>query len=403
MKILITTDCYVPTVNGVVTSILNLETELRRLGHVVKVLCPSQNIHCSENGEVYMIGSVCTGKLCGGARAAVRLSRRYIKDFIRWRPDVIHSQSEFTSFLMAKRIAKAVGCPIVHTYHTVYENYTHYFSPSIALGRKAARIFTRKIIGQVQGVVAPSAKIQKMLYGYGINKPVEVIPTGLDLTAFAKDVSNSRISEIKTVLNVSDEDKILLTVGRTAKEKNIDELLHFFKKLARSKTKLLIVGAGPCLGELKQTAKALDISDKVIFTGMVQPEKINEYYRLGDVFLSASKSETQGLTYIEALASGVPVVCRDDACLTGIIENGKNGFRYQQFADFAEAVNALLDNSRMRQEMSENACLTVGRYSRTAFAEKIQREYLQVIEQCKRERSDLYESENTLSPFKSCG
>ena len=146
MKILITADCYTPTINGVVTSILNLETELRRLGHDVKILCPSENFHSSESENVYRIGSVGVGRIYSGARAALRISQSHLQKLIDWKPDIIHSQSEFSSFIMAKRIAAEVNCPIVHTYHTVYENYTHYFSPSITLGRKAVILMTKRIL-----------------------------------------------------------------------------------------------------------------------------------------------------------------------------------------------------------------------------------------------------------------
>ena len=105
MKILITTDCYKPTINGVVTSIINLESELRRLGHDVKILCPSENIHCVDNDNVYRIGSVGMNKIYNGARMALRISHGNLQKLIEWKPDIIHSQSEFTSFIMAKKIS----------------------------------------------------------------------------------------------------------------------------------------------------------------------------------------------------------------------------------------------------------------------------------------------------------
>lgn len=179
MKILITTDCYTPTINGVVTSIINLETELRQLGHEVKILCPSENFHCCESENVHRIGSVGVGEIYSGARAALRISHSNLQKLIDWCPDIIHSQSEFTSFIMAKRIATEVNCPIVHTCHTVYENYTHYFSPSITLGRKAVVMMTKRIFHNTEAVIAPSSKIKKMLNDYGVEQPIKVIPTGL--------------------------------------------------------------------------------------------------------------------------------------------------------------------------------------------------------------------------------
>ena len=230
MKILITADCYTPTINGVVTSILNLETELRRLGHDVKILCPSENFHSSESENVYRIGSVGVGRIYSGARAALRISQSHLQKLIDWKPD-IHSQSEFSSFIMAKRIAAEVNCPIVHTYHTVYENYTHYFSPSITLGRKAVILMTKRILRHTKAVIAPSQKIERLLKDYGIAQPIKVIPTGLRLKKFSDEISVNIINELKAKLGIPLKSRVLITVGRAAKEKNIDELIRYFKRL----------------------------------------------------------------------------------------------------------------------------------------------------------------------------
>ena len=215
MKILITTDCYKPTINGVVTSILNLETELRKRGNEVKILCPSENIHCTDSGDVYRIGSV---------------------------------------------------------------------------------------------------------------------------------------------------------------------------------------GGGPYLETLKELTESEGVSDKVIFTGAVSPDKIALYYRLGDIFLSASQSETQGLTYIEAIASGLPAVCRKDQCLEGVVENGVNGGQYNDFEEFSQLVKGLFDNKKAYNEMSENAAKTAQRYSAEAFAKNVESLYNDVLE--KREH---YETEDTLYNCENCG
>ena len=398
MKILITTDCYKPTINGVVTSILNLETELRKRGNEVKILCPSENIHCTDSGDVYRIGSVGVSRIYSGARAALRISQKNLQKIIDWKPDIIHSQSEFTSFLMAKRIAAAVHCPIIHTYHTVYENYTHYFSPSIALGRRAVMMMTRRLLDHTEAVIAPSRKIEKMLDGYGVTQPISVIPTGLRLEKFTAQIPKEDISKLKESLSIPAESRVLITVGRAAKEKNIGELIRYFSKLNMENTVLLIVGGGPYLETLKELAESEGVSDKVIFTGAVSPDKIALYYRLGDIFLSASQSETQGLTYIEALASGLPAVCRKDQCLEGVVENGVNGGQYNDFEEFSQLVKGLFDNKEAYNEMSENAAKTAQRYSAEAFAKNVESLYNDVLE--KREQ---YETEDTLYNCENCG
>jgi len=397
MKILITADCYTPTINGVVTSILNLETELRRLGHDVKILCPSENFHSSESENVYRIGSVGVGRIYSGARAALRISQSHLQKLIDWKPDIIHSQSEFSSFIMAKRIAAEVNCPIVHTYHTVYENYTHYFSPSITLGRKAVIVMTKRILRHTKAVIAPSQKIERLLKDYGIEQPIKVIPTGLRLKKFSDEISVNIINELKAKLGIPLKSRVLITVGRAAKEKNIDELIRYFKRMDIENTIFVIVGGGPYLDALKDLAYAENISDKMIFTGAVEPENIAAYYRLGDIFLSASQSETQGLTYIEALASGLPAVCRRDDCLNDVITNGKNGGQYTDFKEFSELIRTFLFNDELYKSMSENAVQTAQKYSAEKFAKDVETVYMEILE-----KRNHYEITNTFYNCENC-
>lgn len=397
MKILITADCYTPTINGVVTSILNLETELRRLGHDVKILCPSENFHSSESENVCRIGSVGVGRIYSGARAALRISQSHLQKLIDWKPDIIHSQSEFSSFIMAKRIAAEVNCPIVHTYHTVYENYTHYFSPSITLGRKAVIVMTKRILRHTKAVIAPSQKIERLLKDYGIEQPIKVIPTGLRLKKFSDEISVNIINELKAKLGIPLKSRVLITVGRAAKEKNIDELIRYFKRLDIENTAFVIVGGGPYLDALKDLAYAENISDKMIFTGAVEPENIAAYYRLGDIFLSASQSETQGLTYIEALASGLPAVCRRDDCLNDVITNGKNGGQYTDFKEFSELIRTFLFNDELYKSMSENAVQTAQKYSAEKFAKDVETVYMEILE-----KRNHYEITNTFYNCENC-
>lgn len=397
MKILITADCYTPTINGVVTSILNLETDLRRLGHDVKILCPSENFHSSESENVYRIGSVGVGRIYSGARAALRISQSHLQKLIDWKPDIIHSQSEFSSFIMAKRIAAEVNCPIVHTYHTVYENYTHYFSPSITLGRKAVILMTKRILRHTKAVIAPSQKIERLLKDYGIAQPIKVIPTGLRLKKFSDEISVNIINELKAKLGIPLKSRVLITVGRAAKEKNIDELIRYFKRLDIENTVFVIVGGGPYLDALKDLAYAENISDKMIFTGAVEPENIAAYYRLGDIFLSASQSETQGLTYIEALASGLPAVCRRDDCLNDVITNGKNGGQYTDFKEFSELIRTFLFNDELYKSMSEKAVQTAQKYSAEKFAKDVETVYMEILE-----KRNHYEITNTFYNCENC-
>lgn len=163
MKILITSDWYTPAVNGVVASILALRRQLEARGHEVRVLTLSGTVHTTCENGVYAVGSVDAGLIYPGARLRSFAVGQTVRRLVEWKPDVVHSQCEFSTFFLARHIARAVGAPLIHTYHTVYEDYTHYFSPSRRWGRLLARGFTRAILDSCDGVIAPTEKVRALL------------------------------------------------------------------------------------------------------------------------------------------------------------------------------------------------------------------------------------------------
>lgn len=237
------------------------------------------------------------------------MAGRWVRELMDWRPDVIHSQCEFSTFFLARPHRRGAGCPLVHTYHTVYEDYTHYFSPSVRWGRCAVAAFSRWVAAQVDGMIAPTGKVRGLLQGYGVRCPVFVVPTGIDLRRFQQEGDPMRRPVLRASLGIPAENTVLVCVGRLAEEKNIQELLKLRASLGSRPVTLLLVGDGPDRPRLEQVAHDLRLeAPAVIFAGMVPPEEVPEWYRLGDLFVSASSSETQGLTYIEALAAGVPAL-----------------------------------------------------------------------------------------------
>ena len=225
MKILLTTDTWVPTINGVVTSTATLRAALTAQGHEVRVLTLSGDSHTYTKGGVTSLGSLDAGLVYPGARMRAPALNRAIRDLIDWHPDVVHSQCEFSTFAPARRIAHAAGAPLIHTYHTVYEDYTHYFSPSRRWGRKLAAAFSRWVLDQTDGVIAPTEKVRALLEDYGVKPPVAVIPTGIPLRRFAAPVSDAVLAGLRQTLGIPAENRILVYVGRLAKEKNLEELL----------------------------------------------------------------------------------------------------------------------------------------------------------------------------------
>lgn len=375
MKVLITTDWYAPVVNGVVTSVLLLRRELEARGHEVRVVTLSDTLHSYKDGSVYYMGSVSASRIYPGARLRFNRTRSLARELIAWRPDVIHSQCEFSTFRVAYWLSHHLDVPIVHTYHTVYEDYTHYFSPSARVGKYVASVFSRWICGRTACVVAPTRKVADLLYAYGVRCRVEVIPTGVDLAAYREERLPDCVEALRRRWAVPEDKTVLLYLGRMAKEKNVEQLIDRVAAAKRRDAVLLLVGDGPDREEILEHAKECGV--ETIFTGMVPHSETPDYYRLGDVFVTASTSETQGLTCFEALAAGLPVLCRKDPCVDGVIEDGVNGWQYEDTEGFTAALAALCGDRERREAMSRAARASSERFSAEAFgaaAEKLYRE-----------------------------
>lgn len=379
MKILIATDWYSPTVNGVVTSVLNLKKELLEKGHDVRVLTLEQSGSLGHtDNAVYSVPSFSVGKIYPDARFMSTMGGAEVKEILEWQPDIIHTNFEFSTFALAQRIAKQLHIPIVHTYHTVYEDYTHYFSPNHALGKVTVRRLSKKILSKTDAVIAPSEKVKNLLESYAVDKPIYTIPTGIDLQIHSP-VSKKQMDELKSRLSISENDFVVLSLGRLAKEKNVDELIHNLAEMDSEGIKMVIVGDGPDKERLENLAKECGMANKILFTGMVEPDKVNEYYQMADVFVSASTSETQGLTYIEAIANGLPAVCKKDACLDAIIFDNLNGMQYGDRKGFAEFLIRLMENPDLKNMMAKSSRRIAASFSAEVFADQVLATYNETL------------------------
>lgn len=376
MKVLITTDWYLPAVNGVVTSVVNLQKELTARGVDVRIVTLSEDGTYHREGNVFYLPSVDVSRIYPGARAGVRPYHRLLDELIRWHPDVVHSQCEFSTFLPARKIARICGCPLVHTYHTLYEDFIHYVMPSTMLGKRGARMLTTSICKKVQHVIVPSEKIKRLLEQYHVRTPITVIPTGIDVDRFTPGLSANERNELRKRYGISAGDTVLLYAGRLAAEKNLDELLYLFSRKAAPVNKLVFVGDGPYRQELEKMVRKMKLPGRVVFTGMVSPQDMAAYYRMGDIFVSASTSETQGLTYFEAMASELPLLCREDACLEHVLIPGKTGFAYRNEREFSKMLQMLTESGTLRENMGRQAReITRTSYSTQVFARSVLKVY----------------------------
>ena len=368
----------------------NLKKELEERGHEVRVLTLSRDYHSYEEDGVYYIKSVNLEKIYPNVRAVLPHREAYIQELIQWNPDVVHSQCEFMTFSYAVKISRKCNCPLLHTYHTIYEDYLHYlpgtffqYTKGAALEKKMVAKFSKAVLKKTQQVIAPTKKVEELLKNYEVSEPISVIPTGIDLKRFQEVLSKEERNRRREALGISQDSKVLVSIGRLAKEKNLEEILIYFQKLTKEeltfKLKLLIVGDGPDRERLEGIVKTLQLQEKVIFTGMVTPEEVAQYYQLGDVFVCASNSETQGITYIEALASGIPALCRKDACLDSVITDGYNGFQYETYEFFKMHLQYILEREERRVEMGVCARQTAKLYSTWNFCTMAERLYKEAI------------------------
>lgn len=230
MKILIATDLYLPLVNGVVTSVINLKKELIKRGHEVKVLTLSQKNSNNNEDDVWYLPSIGAGSVYPQARVIRTLPIRIIKEIVHWSPDIIHTQCEFSTFFIAKRISKKLNIPLIHTYHTVYEDYTHYFINSEYIGKRVVAKFSNYILSGTKAVIAPTEKVRDILEKYNVEKPIYTVPSGISIDEVSKRAPKKETDKLKKSFNIPEDKKVLLYLGRLAKEKNISELIKFYKK-----------------------------------------------------------------------------------------------------------------------------------------------------------------------------
>lgn len=371
MKVLLTSDLNPNQVNGVVISIKNLMKELEKKGVDVRLLCLSPSSKSYIDGNIYYMASF-PFNVYPDIRASVFPSSKLMEKILDWKPDIIHSQCEFFTYSFVEKLAKKLNCPIIHTYHTLYRYYVGYLIPGHLAEKLVAPVMRRRL-NSADVIVAPTVKTKKLLIEGGIGDHIVVIPTGIDLEKFENRISQDEEEIIKEELNIPRDAYIYGTVGRLAKEKNIDEILDCHTELIKSydNVYLVLVGDGKYRKDLEDSVDRLGIRDRVRFTGMIEPNDIYKYYQILDFFVSASISETQGLTYIEALANGLPVVARRDTALEGVVEDGENGFIYDDVEGLQKNIEKLINNEELLTEMKKSADNSKYKFGTEPFGSKI--------------------------------
>lgn len=389
MRIGLFSDTYLPDINGVVTSIETLRKGLIEEGHEVFVVANHSSILSVKYEDNVLLLPGIELKFLFDYNLSGPMNFRGYEIVKSMNLDIIHVHTEFGVGIFARICANQLDIPLVYTYHTTYEDYTHYvnlFNSSMidSVAKQAVAKLSKILSSPATSIITPSKKTKKMLQGYGITKPINVVPTGIDLIRFddSEELAHQR-QLIRHNYGIGQDSKVFIFVGRIAEEKSISLMLQAFKELLnqQSDVYLLIVGSGPDLDKSKEWVKQQGLEANIYCIGRVENTQIAGFYHAADAFVSASLTETQGLTYIEAMACGLPIFASDMNVLSDLLFEGKTGFFFDDvnsFVDKAKTFLSYLDSqvSQMKLDCRE----TVKPYDSRIFTKSIVDVYKNTID-----------------------
>ncbi len=376
MRIGMFTDTYPPFINGVSTSIAMLKNALEKEGHEVFVVTVNNDMFKYQKEEnVIRIPGVPIGIY--DYRLTGIYPLRAIDTIRKWKLDVIHSHTEFGVGTFARLLAKQLNIPLVHTYHTMYEDYVHYvtkghFNNS---GKKLIEHLTKFYCDKTATeLIVPTKKTYDLFKEkYKVDRNVHIVPTGIEVERFYKEnFKRQEINELRQKLNLSKDDFVILFVGRLGEEKNVSLLIegHYGIIKQYKNAKLVIIGDGPDRNKFESLSKKLGLTNSVIFTGKVPWEEVPKYYQLANIFTTASHTETQGLTVIEAMAASIPVATLDDEAFKLVVVDGLNGLLFKNKREYKKTIIKLIEDSKLHRSMSKQARITADAHSAKYFAIK---------------------------------
>lgn len=313
------TDTYFPQVSGVSTSVKLLRDELVRQGHNVIIFTTTDPAAKPEIGVVRLPSIPFINY--DDRRIAYSGFDRCLKIARQNELDIVHTHTEFSLGMAGKYVASRMKIPNVHTYHTMYENYTHYILQGHLIHASHVRYLSKLYCNQTQGIITPSKLTHDTLRNYGISEKIEIIPTGVKMPPY---IDENRV-QVREELGLAPSDIVLLSLSRVSKEKKIDEVIAAFPEIKEMvpNARLVIAGDGPILDDLKQISKERNLD--IIFVGGVEHDQVDRYYQMADLYINASDSESQGLTYLEAFANRLPIIARRNPYLESIMPNENFG------------------------------------------------------------------------------
>lgn len=375
MKIGLFTDGYLPQINGVATSVEELQDSLSDRGHKVYIIAPNFPKYKDKAPNVFRLKSFRLYKN-PELRLSYMFPDRIFQKVLKIDFDIIHGFSGGSIPSLGLALAKFKKVPYVFTYNTRLNHYTHYFLGGKVIRPKAVEKVVELYCNVCDHVIAPAEYVKEELIAFGVKKPITVIPNGVNTKVF----KSGNKDYLKNKLGLLEKDKIVLYVGRLAKEKSIDFLLKSFALLNRPNTYFVLAGDGPERKNLENLAKELGINGKTIFLGATPHYDLAKIYNGGDVFVFASSTETQGLVVPEAMSCGLPVLTIEDKVFRQFIDNGIDGFIVEKDENiFAQKLKEILDNDNLRFQISGRAHEKISiKYSLDEVAKKFENLYKQL-------------------------
>ena len=379
MNIGLFTDAYVPSVNGVVTSVETLKKALEQKGHTVYIVTVGQDSKTydyNEKERILKIPGIPLGIY--DYRMSSIYPLKVMNKIKSWNLDLIHSHTELSMGIFARLFAKQYNIPLVHTYHTMYKDYTWYVSRNIKffdMGCKKAVEYISKFYcdNTADAFIVPTVKTYHLFRDeYHYDKDIYIVPTGLDASRFYKENSDKlKVTRLRRYLGYKRKDFVMLFVGRLAQEKNVTFLFDIIEKTKNNNVKLLIVGYGPDEDKYKKEVKERGLEDRIKFTGKIAWVDMPNYYHVSNAFITASTTETQGLTVIEALAASLPVICIDDDAFKSVVVDNFNGRIFKNKKECLQIVEELSTNKLELDSLTDKAEVSVRKYSLSSFAESV--------------------------------
>ncbi len=355
MKILFISDVYFPRINGVSTSIETFRHEIEGLGHTVHLIAPDYGMPSDNESNILRIPSRIVpfdpeDRLMSYGAVMAHLPRLRAERY-----DIIHIQTPFVAHYLGVKLSMLLGIPCVETYHTFFEEYLYHYVPLVPknLMRKVAKRFSRHQGNSLDGMVVPSHPMLHVLKRYGVTTHIEVIPTGIEPESF---VEGDRAA-FRTKHGIAQERPVLLFVGRVAFEKNIGFLLSVLHRVREHIPDVLFViaGEGPAQKNLRHDVGEMGLQDSVMFMGYLDRHReLNGCYSAADLFIFASRTETQGLVLLEAMAQGTPVVSTAELGTRDVLQEGLGVLiASEELDDFSGKVVHLLSDVNARRSLGE--------------------------------------------------